>query len=360
MSSNILVLPGDGIGVEVADQAIRVIEKLNEQGLNASYEKDLVGGASYDVNGEPLTNTVLEKAKNSDAILLGAVGGSKWDDVERSKRPEAGLLGLRKELELFANLRPALVFDALVSASTLKNEVVNNLDIMIVRELTGGVYFGQPRGIENTPNGKKAIDTQIYHDYEIDRIARVAFDLARKRNNKVTSVEKANVMETGVLWREIVKETHKDFSDITLENMLADNCSMQLVRNPKQFDVIVTDNLFGDLLSDCAAMLTGSLGMLPSASLGEEKNGKRHGLFEPVHGSAPDIAGQDKANPIATILSLSMMLKYNLNKPELSNKVESAVQKILSEGYRTGDIYTNEDQTLVSCSKMGDLIIERI
>ena len=360
MSSKILVLPGDGIGVEVADQAIRVIEKLNEQGLNASYEKDLVGGASYDVNGEPLTNSVLEKAKNSDAILLGAVGGSKWDDVERSKRPEAGLLGLRKELELFANLRPALVFDALVSASTLKNEVVNNLDIMIVRELTGGVYFGQPRGIEDTPNGKKAIDTQIYYDYEIDRIARVAFDLARKRNNKVTSVEKANVMETGVLWREVVKETHKDFQDITLENMLADNCAMQLVRNPKQFDVIVTDNLFGDLLSDCAAMLTGSLGMLPSASLGEEKNGKRHGLFEPVHGSAPDIAGQDKANPIATILSLSMMLKYNLNKPELSNKVENAVQQILSEGYRTGDIYTNEDQTLVSCSKMGDLIIERI
>ena len=360
MSFKILVLPGDGIGVEVADQAIRVIEKLNEQGLNASYEKDLVGGASYDVNGEPLTNSVLEKAKNSDAILLGAVGGSKWDNVERSKRPEAGLLGLRKELELFANLRPALVFDALVSASTLKNEVVNNLDIMIVRELTGGVYFGQPRGIEDTSTGKKAIDTQIYHDYEIDRIARVAFDLARKRNNKVTSVEKANVMETGVLWREIVKETHKDFSDISLENMLADNCAMQLVRNPKQFDVIVTDNLFGDLLSDCAAMLTGSLGMLPSASLGEEKNGKRHGLFEPVHGSAPDIAGQDKANPIATILSLSMMLKYNLNKPDLSNKVESAVQQILSEGYRTGDIYTNEDQTLVSCSKMGDLIIERI
>jgi len=360
MSSKILVLPGDGIGVEVADQTIRVIEKLNEQGLDANYEKDLVGGASYDVNGEPLTEAVLEKAKNSDAILLGAVGGSKWDDVERSKRPEAGLLGLRKELELFANLRPALVFDALVDASTLKNDVVNNLDIMIVRELTGGVYFGQPRGIEDTSNGKKAIDTQVYHDYEIDRIARVAFDLASKRNNKVTSVEKANVMETGVLWREVVKETHKDFSNITLENMLADNCAMQLVRNPKQFDVIVTDNLFGDLLSDCAAMLTGSLGMLPSASLGAEKNGKRYGLFEPVHGSAPDIAGQDKANPIATILSLSMMLKYNLNKPELSNKVENAVQQILSEGYRTGDIYTDENQTLVSCSKMGDLIIERI
>ena len=360
MSSKILVLPGDGIGVEVANQAIRVIEKLNDHGLDAIYEKDLVGGASYDANGDPLTPAVLEKAKNSDAILLGAVGGSKWDDVERSKRPEAGLLGLRKELELFANLRPALVFEALVSASTLKKEVVNNLDIMIVRELTGGVYFGQPRGIEETANGKKAVDTQVYHDYEIDRIARVAFDLARKRNNKVTSVEKANVMETGVLWRSVVKDTHSDFSDVQLENMLADNCAMQLVRNPKQFDVIVTDNLFGDLLSDCAAMLTGSLGMLPSASLGAENNGKRHGLFEPVHCSAPDIAGQDKANPIATILSLSMMLKYNLNKPELSYKVENAVQQVLSEGFRTGDIYTDENQTLVSCSKMGDLIIERI
>ena len=360
MSSKILILPGDGIGVEVTDQAIRVIDKLNDHGLNANYEKDLVGGASYDENGEPLTEAVLEKAKQSDAILLGAVGGSKWDNVERSKRPEAGLLGLRKELELFANLRPALVFEALVSASTLKNEVVNNLDIMIVRELTGGVYFGQPRGIEDTENGKKAIDTQIYYDYEIDRIARVAFDLARKRNNKVTSVEKANVMETGVLWRSVVKETHSDFSDVQLENMLADNCAMQLVRNPKQFDVIVTDNLFGDLLSDCAAMLTGSLGMLPSASLGAENNGKRYGLFEPVHGSAPDIAGQDKANPIATILSLSMMLKYNLNKPELSDKVESAVQQVLSDGFRTGDIYTDDNQSLVSCSKMGDLIIERI
>ena len=360
MSSKILVLPGDGIGVEVADQAIRVIDKLNELGLDATYEKELVGGASYDANGEPLTSEVLEKAKQSDAILLGAVGGSKWDDVERSKRPEAGLLGLRKELELFANLRPALVFEALASASTLKDEVVSNLDIMIVRELTGGVYFGQPRGIEDTSDGKKAVDTQVYYDYEIDRIARVAFDLARKRNNKVTSVEKANVMETGVLWRQVVKDTHQDFSDVQLENMLADNCAMQLVRNPKQFDVIVTDNLFGDLLSDCAAMLTGSLGMLPSASLGAETNGKRHGLFEPVHGSAPDIAGQDKANPIATILSLSMMLKYNLNQSELSDKLESAVQKVLSEGFRTGDIYTSENQTLVSCSKMGDLIIERI
>ena len=338
MSSKILVLPGDGIGVEVANQAIRVIEKLNDHGLDAIYEKDLVGGASYDANGDPLTPAVLEKAKNSDAILLGAVGGSKWDDVERSKRPEAGLLGLRKELELFANLRPALVFEALVSASTLKKEVVNNLDIMIVRELTGGVYFGQPRGIEETANGKKAVDTQVYHDYEIDRIARVAFDLARKRNNKVTSVEKANVMETGVLWRSVVKDTHSDFSDVQLENMLADNCAMQLVRNPKQFDVIVTDNLFGDLLSDCAAMLTGSLGMLPSASLGAENNGKRHGLFEPVHGSAPDLAGTGSANPIGAILSAAMLLEYSTAEHESARKVLAAVESMLQAGFATPDL----------------------
>ena len=357
----ILLIEGDGIGPEVVLQTKKIIDFYTKNtDLKFETENALLGGIAYDKVGTPFPLETLELAKKSDAILLGAVGGSKWDDVERSKRPEAGLLGLRKELELFANLRPALVFEALVSASTLKKEIVNNLDIVIVRELTGGVYFGQPRGIEDTANGKKAVDTQVYYDYEIDRIARVAFDLARKRNNKVTSVEKANVMETGVLWRSVVKETHKDFTDVQLENMLADNCAMQLVRNPKQFDVIVTDNLFGDLLSDCAAMLTGSLGMLPSASLGAEIKGKRHGLFEPVHGSAPDIAGQDKANPIATILSLSMMLKYNLNKPELSQKVEDSVQAVLSEGFRTGDIYTEDSQTLVSCSKMGDLIIERI
>ena len=350
----ILVLPGDGIGVEVADQTIRVIDHLNKKNnLNIEYEKELVGGASYDVHGEALTPAVLEKAKEADAILLGAVGGSKWDNVERDKRPEAGLLGLRKELELFANLRPAIVFDALLSASSLKEEIVKGLDIVIVRELTGGVYFGQPRGIEEYEPGKqKALDTQIYFDYEIDRIARVAFDLAKKRNNKVTSVEKANVMETGVLWRQVVK--------ITLENMLADNCAMQLVRNPKQFDVLVTDNLFGDLLSDCAAMLTGSLGMLPSASLGAEVDGKRNGLFEPVHGSAPDIAGQNKANPIATILSFAMMLRYNLNQQDLAKNLEDVIQDVLNEGFRTADLYSSDAQTLVSCSKMGDLILERL
>ena len=271
------------------------------------------------------------------------------------------MLGLRKELELFANLRPAIVFDALLSASSLKEEIVKGLDIVIVRELTGGVYFGQPRGIEEYEPGKqKALDTQIYFDYEIDRIARVAFDLAKKRNNKVTSVEKANVMETGVLWRQVVKKTHEDYSDITLENMLADNCAMQLVRNPKQFDVLVTDNLFGDLLSDCAAMLTGSLGMLPSASLGAEIDGKRNGLFEPVHGSAPDIAGENKANPIATILSFAMMLRYNLNQQDLAKSLEDVIQKVLNEGFRTADLYSSDDQTLVSCSKMGDLILERL
>ena len=355
----ILVLPGDGIGVEVADQTIRVIDHLNiKNNLNIEYEKELVGGASYDVHGEALTPAVLEKAKEADAILLGAVGGSKWDN---DKRPEAGLLGLRKELELFANLRPAIVFDALLSASSLKEEIVKGLDIVIVRELTGGVYFGQPRGIEEYEPGKqKALDTQIYFDYEIDRIARVAFDLAKKRNNKVTSVEKANVMETGVLWRQVVKKTHEDYSDITLENMLADNCAMQLVRNPKQFDVLVTDNLFGDLLSDCAAMLTGSLGMLPSASLGAEIDGKRNGLFEPVHGSAPDIAGENKANPIATILSFAMMLRYNLNQQDLAKNLEDVIQKVLNEGFRTADLYSSDDQTLVSCSKMGDLILERL
>ena len=267
----VLLLPGDGIGPEVTAEVKKVINWFNDKkSLDFEIDEDLVGGSSFDKHGTPLTDEVFYKALESAVIMLGAVGGPKWDGVEFSKKPERALLKLRKELKLFANLRPAICFEQLVNASTLKPEIVSGLDILIVRELTGGVYFGQPRGIEDTPNGKKAIDTQIYHDYEIDRIARVAFDLASKRNNKVTSVEKANVMETGVLWREVVKETHKDFQDITLENMLADNCAMQLVRNPKQFDVIVTDNLFGDLLSDCAAMLTGSLGMLPSASLGEE------------------------------------------------------------------------------------------
>lgn len=362
MTKNILILPGDGIGQETTAQTIRVIEHLNNyHNLNLEIDTDLVGGSSFDQHGTPLTDKVLDKAKSSDAILLGAVGGPKWDNVERHNRPEAGLLGLRKELELFANLRPAMVFDALASSSSLKEDLVSGLDIVIVRELTGGVYFGQPKEIiEYEPGKKKAVDTQIYYDYEIERISRVAFDLARKRDNRVTSVEKANVMETGVLWRETVNRIHKNFSDVQLEHMYADNCAMQLVRNPKQFDVIVTDNLFGDVLSDCAAMLTGSLGMLPSSSLGAEQNGKRAGLFEPVHGSAPDIAGQDKANPIATILSFAMMLRYSLDEEESAKKIENSIQEVLREGFRTADIYTSNDQSLVSCSKMGDLIIDKI
>ena len=359
----ILLLPGDGIGPEVIGEVKKIISWFNDKkSLDFEMDEDLAGGCSYDKHGTPITDEVFYKALESAVVMLGAVGGPKWDNVEFSKKPERALLKLRKELKLFANLRPAICFKQLVDASTLKPEIVSGLDIMIVRELTGGIYFGEPRGIKPIDNGeRKGINTHTYTTKEIERVARVAFDLAKKRDNKVTSCEKSNVMEAGQLWKEEVQILHdKEYKDVELTHMLADNCAMQLVRNPKQFDVIVTDNLFGDLLSDCAAMLTGSLGMLPSASLGEEKNGKRNGLFEPVHGSAPDIAGQDKANPIATILSLSMMLKYNLNKPELSNKVESAVQKILSEGYRTGDIYTNEDQTLVSCSKMGDLIIERI
>ena len=361
MSSKILVLPGDGIGVEVADQAIRVIDKLNELGLDATYEKELVGGASYDANGEPLTSEVLEKAKQSDAILLGAVGGSKWDDVERSKRPEAGLLGLRKELELFANLRPALVFEALASASTLKDEVVSNLDIMIVRELTGGVYFGQPRGIEVTAEGKKAVDTQVYYDYEIDRIARVAFDLARKRKNKVTSCEKSNVMEAGLLWKEDVQALHdRDYKDVELSHMLADNCAMQLLRNPKQFDVIVTDNLFGDMLSDQASMLTGSLGLLPSASLGaKNKDGEMRAMYEPIHGSAPDIAGKSIANPIATILSFAMALRYSLDLDKEAEALEKAVQDVLNDGLRTKDILSKGTKE-VTTSQMGDAIISKL
>ena len=300
-NKKILVLPGDGIGNEVMAEALKIIDWLSKtRSMSFDISERLVGGTAYDKEGDSISDETMQEALDADAVLFGAVGGPQWDNVEREKRPEAALLRLRKELDLFANLRPAVVFDALAEASPLKLNLVKGLDILILRELTSGVYFGQPRGVSKiNDNEEKAIDTQSYTTSEITRITRVAFDLAKLRDNKVTSVEKANVMETGVLWREVVKKTHKDFSDITLENMLADNCAMQLVRNPKQFDVIVTDNLFGDLLSDCAAMLTGSLGMLPSASLGAEKNGKRHGLFEPVHGSAPDIAGEDKANPIA-------------------------------------------------------------
>ncbi len=350
------VLPGDGIGPEAMTEVLKVIKWL-ESNSNTKFElhEDDIGGAAYERYGVPLADETLEKCRESDAIIMGSVGGPQWDNVDYDKRPEAGLLRLRKELQLFANLRPALVFDALIDASTLKPEIVKGLDILIVRELTGGVYFGEPRGIEDLGNGqRRGVNTQVYETYEIERVSRVAFDLARKRGNKVHSCEKANVMESGKLWREDVTALHgAEFSDVTLEHMYADNCAMQLLRNPSQFDVIVTDNLFGDILSDAAAMLTGSLGMLPSASLGVEGTA---GLYEPVHGSAPDIAGQGKANPLATILSFAMALRYSLDMGDEADKIETTVQALLVKGIRTPDIMA-DGCTQVSTSEMGDALI---
>ena len=351
------ILPGDGIGHEAMAEVQKVITWLEEKrGFNFTLHEVDIGGAAYDRYGMPLADETLEKCQKSDAVIMGSVGGPQWDNVDYNKRPEAGLLRLRKEMGLFANLRPAIVFDALVEASTLKPEIVKGLDILIVRELTGGVYFGQPRGIEDLGDGqRRGVNTQVYETYEIERVARVAFDLARKRNNKVTSCEKANVMESGKLWREDVAALHsKEASDVELEHMYADNCAMQLLRNPAQFDVIVTDNLFGDILSDEAAMLTGSLGMLPSASLGE--TGKP-GLYEPVHGSAPDIAGQGKANPLATILSFAMALRYSLNCGDEATEIEKAVQAVLNGGTRTPDIMADGCNE-VSTSAMGDALIQ--
>lgn len=353
------ILAGDGIGPEVLAEAKKLIEWLNSNtDINIETRNGLIGGASIDAYGVPFSDETLEECRAADAILLGAVGGPKWVDVEYTLRPEAGLLKARKELELFANLRPAIVFDALIDASSLKPEIVKGLDILIVRELTGGVYFGEPRGIEDLGNGqRRGINTQVYTTSEIERVARVAFDLARKRGNKVTSCEKANVMESGLLWREDVTALHaKEFSDVNLEHMYADNCAMQLLRNPSQFDVIVTDNLFGDILSDEGAMLTGSLGMLPSASLGVQGT---TALYEPVHGSAPDIAGQGKANPLATILSFAMCLRYSFDQGDLADKIESAVQDVLNSGTRTPDIMA-DGCTEISTSAMGDAIIAEL
>lgn len=352
---SMLILPGDGIGVEVMEEVKKVVRWLEDnKGIKFEVSEDHVGGRAYDEYGTPLAGHTLEKAKEVDAVMFGAVGGPKWDDVDYDKRPEAGLLTLRKELNLFANLRPALCFEPLVDASSLKPELVSGLDIMIVRELTGGVYFGEPRGIEELSNGqRRGVNTQVYETYEIHRIGHVAFDLARKRNSKVTSSEKANVMESGLLWREEMELIAKDYPDVNYENMLADNCGMQLVRAPKQFDVIVTDNLFGDMLSDVAAMLTGSLGMLPSASLGEVGKGA---LYEPVHGSAPDIAGEGKANPIATILSFGMALRYTYGEGEAADLLENAVNDVLANDIRTADI-NQPGMTLVSTSEMGDHIV---
>jgi 3-isopropylmalate dehydrogenase len=362
-NKTLLILPGDGIGVEVMTQVRRIVDWFDKRrAVGFDILEHPVGGAAYDAHGTPLSDEALSEAMNADAVLLGAVGGPQYDNVPRDKRPEAGLLKLRKEMDLFANLRPAMVFDALVDASTLKREVVEGLDILILRELTAGVYFGEPRGIEVLADGtRRAIDTQVYTENEIRRIADVAFEMAAKRGNKVHSVEKANVMETGVFWREVVTALHAEkFSQVELHHMYADNCAMQLVRNPKQFDIIVTDNLFGDILSDCAAMLTGSLGMLPSASLGaEDETGRRHALYEPVHGSAPDIAGQDKANPLATILSYAMMLRYSFGLLDDADLVEKAVQNVLGAGIRTGDI-VGPGMKAVSCSQMGDAVLAEL
>ena len=358
-----LLLPGDGIGPEVVGEVKKIIQWFNKnKSLDFEIDEELVGGSSYDKHGTPITDEVFYKALESEAVILGAVGGPKWDNLEFSKKPERALLKLRKELKLFANLRPAICFKQLVDASSLKPELVSDLDIMFVRELTGGIYFGEPRGIKPIDNGeRKGINTHIYTTSEIERVARVAFDLARKRSNKVTSCEKSNVMEAGQLWKEEVQSIHeKEYKDVELSHMLADNCAMQLVRNPKQFDVIVTDNLFGDMLSDEAAMLTGSLGLLPSASLGaKDKNGNMRSLYEPVHGSAPDIAGKKMANPIATILSFGMALRYSLNLDKEADNLEKAVQNVLDEGLRTKDILSKGKKE-VSTSEMGDAIISKL
>ena len=363
MSKNIVITPGDGIGKEVTVQARKVMEYMAKRfQIVLEFTEVPIGGTAYDLTGTPLPDETLQACKAADAILLGAVGGPKWDNVEFSKKPERALLKLRKELKLFANLRPAICFKQLVEASTLKPEIVSGLDIMIVRELTGGIYFGEPRGIKPIDNGeRKGINTHTYTSSEIQRVARVAFDLAKKRQNKVTSCEKSNVMEAGLLWREEVQDLHdKEFKDVKLDHMLADNCAMQLLRNPKQFDVIVTDNLFGDMLSDQASMLTGSLGLLPSASLGtKNKEGEMRAMYEPIHGSAPDIAGKGIANPIATILSFAMALRYSLDLDIEANALEKAVQEVLNDGLRTKDIISRGKKE-VSTSQMGDAIISKL
>ena len=365
MASNksLLVLPGDGIGPEAMSEVRRVVDWMDQRrAVTFDVAEDLVGGAAIDAHGVPLADETMEKALNADAVLLGAVGGPKWDNLDFSKKPERGLLRLRKEMDLYANLRPAVCFEALVDASALKPEIVSGLDIMIVRELTGGVYFGEPRGIEDIGNGeRRGINTQVYTTPEIRRVAAVAFELARKRSNKVCSAEKANVMESGVLWREEVTKLHAaEYSDVELIHQYADNTAMQLVRNPKQFDVIVTDNLFGDILSDEASMLTGSLGMLPSASLGDvDETGRRKALYEPVHGSAPDIAGQQLANPLATMLSFAMALRYSFDLGDEADLIEQAVKNVLNAGIRTADIMA-EGCTKVSTSQMGEAVIKEL
>jgi 3-isopropylmalate dehydrogenase len=349
-----MILPGDGIGPEIVTQARRVLDAVNEHDkLQLEFVDELIGGASIDVHGEPLTDAAVASARQCDAILLGAVGGPKWDGIERAIRPERGLLKIRSSLQLYANLRPALLYPQLVEASSLKPEVVSGLDILIVRELTGGIYFGEPRGIRTLDSGEReGYNTYKYSESEIERIGRTAFEMARKRNKKVCSVDKANVLEATILWREVMERLAPEYPDVELSHMYVDNAAMQLVRAPKQFDVLVTGNMFGDILSDAAAMLTGSIGMLPSASL--DKQGC--GMYEPCHGSAPDIAGQDIANPLAAILSASMMLRYSLGFTQSADAIEAAVGKVLDQGLRTADIYT-PGSTQVGTREMGDAVL---
>ncbi|RYE83272.1 MAG: 3-isopropylmalate dehydrogenase [Hyphomicrobiales bacterium] len=358
MSQKLLLLPGDGIGTEIMAEVEKLIAMTNgEQLTDFTIETGLVGGCAYDKHGDAISEEDMQKALAADAVIFGAVGGPKWDKVPYEQRPEAGLLRLRKDLKLFANLRPAICYPALADASALKRELVEGLDILIVRELTGGVYFGEPKEITDLGNGqKRAVDTQVYETYEIDRICRVAFDLARTRNKLVHSADKKNVMKSGVLWDEVAHAVAADYADVEFQHILADNCAMQLVRNPKQFDVIVTDNLFGDILSDAAAMLTGSLGMLPSASLGApDASGRRKALYEPVHGSAPDIAGKGIANPIAMLASFAMALRYSFNQIELADRLEGAIAAVLGSGMRTGDIAQDNRKT-VGTEEMGAAI----
>ncbi|MBT3016658.1 MAG: 3-isopropylmalate dehydrogenase [Candidatus Thiodiazotropha sp. (ex Lucina aurantia)] len=357
MSKNILVLPGDGIGPEIVSEAVKVLAVLRDDfGLDVDLDEALVGGAAIDATGGPLPDATLDLAREVDAILLGAVGGPKWEALDISIRPEKGLLGLRSELNLFANLRPAILYPQLAAASSLKADIVAGLNIMIVRELTGGIYFGQPRGVRELDRGERqGFNTLVYSESEIERIAAVAFDIARKRGSRLCSVDKANVLESTELWREVVTRVGEAYADVELSHMYVDNAAMQLVKWPKQFDVMVTTNMFGDILSDCAAMLTGSIGMLPSASLDEQ--GK--GMYEPIHGSAPDIAGQGTANPLATILSVAMMLRYSLDEPAMADRIEHAVDRVLDDGLRTADIMS-EGMTEVSCESMGDAVVSAL
>ena len=357
LSKKIVILPGDGIGPEIMAEAVKVLNAVDEKfKIGLKFEEDCIGGAAIDKYGVPLANSTLEACQAADAVLMGSVGGPKWDGLDSSIRPEKGLLKIRYEMELFANLRPAILYPQLADASSLKPEIVSGLDILIVRELTGGIYFGEPRGVRLLDNGERqGYNTYVYAEHEIERIGRNAFEMARKRGKKVCSIDKSNVLEVTVLWREVMQSLAKEYPDVELSHMYVDNAAMQLVRAPKQFDVIVTGNMFGDILSDTAAMLTGSIGMLPSASL--DKNGK--GLYEPVHGSAPDIAGQGIANPLATILSAAMMLRYTLNEADAADAIEAAVGKVLDSGKRSADIYS-EGMTKVSTSEMGDAVVEAL